>query len=264
VEPNLPFSSWRFSKPERAAPIAAAIIGATLGFPAALIVFERQLRGPNAGIFVTFTTALLSYLILRRAITRERSAAAVTSVLLWCVPAAAVNAGLAFQFLVESAPPLLPFAVATFIGLVWAAPLGIAFGVAYSVLAHLALHGARMRSHQSADVLLGNLGIAVLLAGLARAAWVGDLASVVPVALGAACVVAAFGRVVRRRRWVANLASGKVDGFALVLADEQGDDALPCLVGDPRFASSVVVYDKGEGATYRTQIRAPRRIARVS
>ncbi|MBL9020602.1 MAG: hypothetical protein JNL21_00320 [Myxococcales bacterium] len=264
MEPNLPFTSWRLSRPERAAPLAAAIIGATLGFPAALLIFERQLREPTAGIFVTFTTALLSYLILRRAITRERSAAAVTSVLLWCVPAAAVNAGLAFQFLVESAPPLLPFAVATFIGLVWAAPLGIAFGGAYAVLAHHALHGATTRSHQSADVLLGNLGVAVLLAGIARAAWVGDLASVVPVALGAVGALAAFGRAIRRRRWVADLANGNVDGFSLVSADAQGDDALPCLVGDPRFASSVVVYDKGESATYRRQVRAPRRLARVS
>ncbi len=264
MEPNLPFTSWHLSRPERAAPLAAAAIGATLGYPAALLLFAQPLRGDDPVVFVTISTAFLSYLVVRRAIGRGRPVAAILSVLLWCVPAAAVNAGLAFQHIEHRSTPLVPFAVATLIGLFWAAPLGIAFGIVYAVIAGTAVRGADGRSHQSADVLLGKLGVAVLLAGIARAAWVGDLASLAPISLGAIAAAAAFGRAIQRRRWVDDLANGRVDGFALVLADEQGDEALPCIVGDARFASSVVVQNPTEGPTYRTRARAPLRLARVS
>lgn len=100
----------------------------------------------------------------------------------------------------------------TIVGLFWAAPLGIGFGIVYAVLAHTAVLGAETRSHEAEDALLGKLAVAVLLAGVARAVWVADLASIVPIFVGAAGAVAAFGRVILRRRWVEEVTRGRVRG----------------------------------------------------
>jgi hypothetical protein len=63
IKPTLPYSTWRFPEPWVTVPLTAAILGATLGYPAAKLIFEHPLREPSDELFVAATTAFLSALV---------------------------------------------------------------------------------------------------------------------------------------------------------------------------------------------------------
>jgi hypothetical protein len=133
------------------------------------------------------------------------------------------------------------------------------------VIVTAALRGASARSRQTADRLVGFFGVVVFLAGLARSIWVAGWISSVPIVLGAGIAAFAYGRAALRSRWLGAIARGRVVGFAVVPADEPGDDNLPCLAGDARFATQVLIHQPTiAAATYRTRIESARRLARVN
>jgi hypothetical protein len=245
-------------------PITVALLGATLGVPATKLIFEPHPRDANGEFFVAASTALLSALVAFSGLKGPPSWAA-GRVILYSFPAAAINAGLACQFVGGTPfPAPLPFVFASVVGFVVAAPLALAFSGLYAAIVTAAVRGASARSRQSEDRLVGFFGVVVFLAGLARCIWVADRASLVPVVLGAGVAAFAFGRAARRSRWLGAIEHGRVVGFAVVPADELGDDRLPCLAGDARFAQQVLIHQPTVETAYRTRIESARRLARVS
>jgi len=243
---------------------AAALIGATLGHPAACTIFADQLRGGAVpGELVALTTAGLSFLVVLRASGRGSGWAAVGSTVGFSIFAGGLNAGLACQFRALSeghANLLAPFMLGSLLGIVFSAPLALAFAVAFAPLAALAGRARRAASHEATDLLLGYAGGAVAFCGALRIAWQLDSVGVVPVALGTLVAIFGFRRAKVRRDWILAVQAGSIPGFSIEFCDEAPSADLPCLIGNASSAVAALIRDPGPGAHYRVG-ESPRRLA---